>query len=228
MIPIHDNIRSRRFPIVNTILIIINVVVFFIEASLKTGQLEYLIQNYGLSSSGFFSGGLIRWLTVFTSMFLHGSWLHVLSNMLALYIFGDNVEDRLGHGRYLAFYLLGGVIAGLTQIIAYPNSQLPTVGASGAIAAVLGGYLILYPRAKVRTLVPLFFVWVVQIPAVVYLVLWFVSQLFNGTLALQSETFQGGGVAWWAHIGGFLSGMILVKILDLRRNTQLFPDEYIP
>lgn len=228
MIPVRDNIHARRFPVVNTTLIIVNVLVFFFEASLGTETLQNLIQNYGLTSYGFWTGGAAKWLTIFTSMFLHGSWIHVLSNMLALYIFGDNVEDRLGHARYLVFYLLGGAMAALAHIWAYPTSPLPTVGASGAIAAVLGGYLILFPTAKVYTLVPLFFVWMVDIPAVVYLAFWFLSQVFNGALALAADTFQGGGVAWWAHVGGFISGMVMVRLFALRTRRRDYPDEYYP
>jgi membrane associated rhomboid family serine protease len=149
--------------------------------------------------------------------------------MLALYIFGDNVEDRLGHLRYLAFYLLGGVLAGLAHVWAYPVSELPTVGASGAIAAVLGAYLVLYPRARVITLIPIFFfIQVVEVPAVLYLGFWFLLQLLSGAFALAADTFQGGGVAWWAHIGGFVAGMVLVWLFAPRRLDRYYPDQYRP
>jgi hypothetical protein len=149
-------------------------------------------------------------------MFLHGGWWHLISNMLALYIFGDNVEDRLGHVCYLLFYLVGGIIAGLAHVVAYANSATPTVGASGAIAAVLGAYLILFPRSRVLTLIPVFyFIRIVEIPAVIYLGFWFISQFFNGVFALTStDVFQGGGVAWWAHIGGFLFGLATVRLIS--------------
>jgi len=229
MIPIRDTIRSQRFPVVNTLLIILNVVFFLFETWLRPAALDRLFYSLGLVPIGFWVGGPGRWLTLLTSMFLHGSWFHVISNMLALYIFGDNVEDRLGHGRYLLFYLLGGVLAGLAHLWAYPLSRLPTVGASGAIAAVLGAYMVLYPRARVITLIPVFFfVQVVDVPAIFYLGLWFLSQLFNGTLALAATTFQGGGVAWWAHIGGFVAGMVLVLLFAPRQRRRYYPDEFYP
>jgi membrane associated rhomboid family serine protease len=227
MIPIRDTIRSRRFPVVNTILIILNVVVFLLEYWVDPRVLDRIIGSYGLVPQGFWTGGPQRWITLYTSMFLHGSWFHVISNMLALYIFGDNVEDRLGHVRYLIFYMLGGTAAGLAHMWLYANTELPTVGASGAIAAVLGGYLLLFPRSRVITLVPvLFFFRAFAIPAPIYLVLWFVMQLFNGALSLAVSTFQGGGVAWWAHIGGFIIGLALVKLFEPRRRRREYPDEY--
>lgn len=229
MIPLRDTIRSRRFPVVNTVIIALNVIVFLVETWIEPGALDRLIYSFGLMPDGFWIGGPSRWVTILTSTFLHGSWFHVISNMMALYIFGDNVEDRLGHVRYLVFYLLGGILAGVAHLWAYPTSELPTVGASGAIAAVLGAYLILYPRARVITLIPvLFFFRVVNIPALVYLGLWFLMQLLNGTLALAVDTFQGGGVAWWAHIGGFVTGMALVKLFEPRRRRRDYADGYSP
>ena len=155
-------------------------------------------------------------LTLFTSMFLHGGWLHLIGNMWYLWIFGDNVEDRLGHGRYVLFYLGGGLVATLAQYAAAPTSPVPTVGASGAIAAVLGAYAVTYPRARVVTIIPLFLFWpIVVLPALVVLGLWFVFQFFSGALALAWSA--PGGVAWWAHIGGFLFGMLAMKLLAPRR-----------
>jgi membrane associated rhomboid family serine protease len=215
--------------VINTVIIGLNVVAFLFETRVDPRALDNLLYGFGLVPDGFWTGGIARWLTLFTSMFLHGSWFHVISNMMALYIFGDNVEDRLGHARYLLFYVLGGVLAGAAHIVAYPQSRLPTVGASGAIAAVLGAYLILYPRARVITLIPILFFWrVVNIPAPVYLGLWFVLQLFSGTLALAAATFQGGGVAWWAHIGGFVAGIALVKVFEPRRRRREYLDEAYP
>jgi membrane associated rhomboid family serine protease len=162
-------------------------------------------------------------------MFLHGGWWHLISNMLALYIFGDNVEDRLGHVRYVLFYLIGGLVAGGAHLLAYSSSPIPTVGASGAIAAVLGAYLVLYPRARVLTLVPIFyFIRIVEIPALFYLGFWFISQLFNGVFALAAaSTFQGGGVAWWAHIGGFVFGLAIIRLI-CPRACRTYADEYRP
>jgi len=238
MIPIRDTVRAQRFPIVNTLLIILNGLVFWFELSLEGRELEQFIFTFGLIPARFWTiEDTNAWAPVFTSMFIHGGWLHLISNMLALYIFGDNIEDRMGHARYLIFYLLGGVLAGLVHAWAYPASLTPTVGASGAIAAILGAYLILYPNARVITLVPFplfFFFPILEIPALVYLGVWFFSQLLNGAFSLTGSTFQEGGVAWWAHIGGFLVGVILVKLFTAGRpqrrlgRYEYYPDEYYP
>jgi membrane associated rhomboid family serine protease len=156
------------------------------------------------------------WVTIFTAMFLHGGWFHILSNMWVLFIFGDNVEDRLGGGRYLVFYLLSGVAAGLFESFILKGSSVPMIGASGAIAGVLGAYLVLYPRARVASLVPILFIFtIIEIPAVIFLLFWFVSQLFSGWLTLQGSS--GSGIAWWAHVGGFLFGMLAVNFFVQRR-----------
>ena len=220
MIPLRDDIPSRRLPIVNTALIAMNVVIFLFETlALGSDPLNRFTYTWGLVPAEFWTfEGPRAWLTLFTSMFLHGGWWHLISNMLALYIFGDNVEDRVGHVRYLFFYLLGGLAAGGAHLLAYADSTLPTVGASGAIAAVLGGYLFLFPQARVLTLIPIFFfVRLVEIPAFVYLGFWFISQLFNGIFALTAaDVFQSGGVAWWAHIGGFAFGLLVIRFLASR------------
>jgi len=232
MIPLRDTIPSRRFPVVNVSLIALNVLVFLAEAALGEEGLYQFIFSCGLIPAEFWQGGcLTRWWTPFTSMFIHAGWLHLISNMLSLYIFGDNVEDRIGHFRYLLFYLGGGLAANAAHLLAYAGSSVPTVGASGAIAGVLGAYLVLFPRARVVTLVPIFyFVRLVQIPAVIYLGFWFVSQLFNGFLGLATvgSSFQGGGVAWWAHIGGFAFGFAILGIVRLiaRRRTPPPPPYY--
>jgi membrane associated rhomboid family serine protease len=230
MIPIRDTIRAQNFPVVNILLILLNVVVFLFEVSLRPGALDRLISTYGLVPAHFWTTkGVAEWLPIFTSMFLHGGWLHLIFNMLALYIFGDNVEDRLGHGRYLVFYLLGGTLAALAHLLAYRTSDVPTIGASGAIAAVLGAYLVLYPRARVLTLIPIFiFFPIIEVPAVVFLGFWFLSQLVTGVSALSTNTFQGGGVAWWAHVGGFVSGALLVLVFAPRRPRRTYLDEYRP
>jgi membrane associated rhomboid family serine protease len=160
-------------------------------------------------------------LTLFTSMFLHGGWMHLIGNMLYLGIFGDNVEDRLGHVGYVAFYLAAGVIAGLAQVLVAPSSTVPAVGASGAIAGVLAVYLVLYPTAPVRALVPGFLIMrVARVPAVLVLGMWFVIQLFNGAMSLGMRTMATGGVAWFAHIGGFVAGLVVGAIL---RGTRRRP-----
>ncbi len=230
MIPLRDTVPSQRFPIINILLIIVNVLIFFFETSMGSNGLERFIFTFGLIPARFWaSEGLGQWLPLFSSMFLHGGWAHLFSNMLALYIFGDNVEDRMGHGRYLVFYLVGGVLASLTHAWAYSASPLPTVGASGAIAAVLGAYLLLYPRAKVVTLIPFpffFFFPIFEIPVIFYLGVWFLSQLLNGAFALTGDMFQSGGVAWWAHIGGFIVGVILVKLFAARRPPSRYRYDY--
>ncbi|MDY7039478.1 MAG: rhomboid family intramembrane serine protease [Chloroflexota bacterium] len=232
MFPLRDTIRSRDLPIVNLLIIGINVMVFLFEASLEPQQLEAFIELCGAVPQRFLAYfGLGQIATLFTSMFLHGGWAHLISNVWALYVFGDNVEDRMGHLRYLVFYLLSGVIAALTHIFVTPTGIVPTVGASGAISAVLGAYLVLFPTSRVITLVPIFFVpWFVEIPALFYLGFWFVSQLFNGLFALTVSGSVGtyGGVAWWAHVGGFAAGLILVGIFARRRVRRPYPDEYWP
>lgn len=230
MIPLQDSVRSESFPVVNTLLIAANVVVFVFEASLGAPQFEQLINLLGLVPMRFVAGPSLAWPTLFTSMFLHGGWAHLISNMWALYLFGDNVEDRMGPVRYLAFYLLSGVAAGLTHVYLVPRFALPTVGASGAVAGVLGAYFVLYPRASVITLVPLFFLpWFVEITAFLYLGLWFLSQLWSGLLSLGSVG-AFGGIAWWAHVGGFVFGMLVVNILarPYRRHRRRYVDEYYP
>jgi len=231
MIPLRDTIPSRRFPIVNTALIGLNVLVFLFESILTPEQLDRFIWLWGLVPADFWHGeGLARWLSLFTSMFMHGGWWHLISNMLALYIFGDNVEDCLGYFRYLLFYLFGGLAASAAHLVAYSDSPVPTVGASGAIAGVLGAYLVLYPRARVVTLVPIFyFIRIVEIPALIYLGFWFLSQLFNGLFALAAaaDVIQSGGVAWWAHIGGFVFGLAVIKLI-CPRPPRTYADEYRP
>jgi membrane associated rhomboid family serine protease len=209
MIPLRDTVPSSRVPVVNYLLILANVLVFLYEVTLGR-HLEAFIFAHGLVPRDFTLS------TLMTSMFLHGGWLHLVGNMLYLYIFGDNVEDRLGHGRYLAFYLLCGIAAGATQAITSPHSGLPMVGASGAIAGVSGAYLLFFPRARVVTLVPIFiFLQVVEVPAVFFLLLWFLWQLLSGVATLGDRA-GVGGVAFWAHVGGFLAGMILGPALGVR------------
>jgi membrane associated rhomboid family serine protease len=150
-------------------------------------------------------------LPLFTSMFLHGGWLHLGGNMLYLWVFGDNIEDKLGRARYLIFYILCGLAAAILHVVIDPMSEVPTVGASGAISGVLGAYLLLFPKARIVTLIPIFvFLQVAELPALLVLGFWFVLQFFNGLVSLGYETAGMGGVAWWAHIGGFVAGMILV------------------
>ena len=209
MIPLRDTIPSRTFPVVNFTIIAANVLVFFYELSLGS-RFEAFLYSYGLVPRDFVLASLV------TSMFLHGGWLHLLGNMLYLYIFGDNVEDRLGHVRYLVFYLLCGVAAGAAQAWTSPHSGLPMVGASGAIAGVSGAYFLFFPTSRVVTLVPIFiFLQVVEVPAVFFLAIWFIWQFLSGVATLGERSGMGG-VAFWAHVGGFLAGMILAPALRQR------------
>jgi membrane associated rhomboid family serine protease len=216
MIPLYDTVHSRRVPIVNWLLIGLNVLVFLYEISLSQAGLATLTRTWGLVPATLVAQPQTAWLTIFTSMFLHGGWFHILSNMWVLFIFGDNVEDRMGGGRYLLFYLLSGTAAALLQSFFLPASRVPMIGASGAIAGVLGAYLLLYPRARVASLVPILFIFtIIDIPAPIFLLFWFVSQLFSGWLTLGGA--GGSGVAWWAHVGGFVFGMLAVFIFARRR-----------
>jgi membrane associated rhomboid family serine protease len=238
MLPLKDNILSRSFPVVNWTLIALNVLMFAVELRADAnGQAEALIQAFGVIPARFVTYHDAREvITLFTSMFLHGGWLHLIGNMLALYIFGDNIEDRMGPGRYLGFYLVCGIAAGLTHIYFNRNSVMPSIGASGAIAGVMGAYLLLFPTARVITLIPIFIIpFFVEIPAVVFLGFWFLSQFFNGTLEIvhtvySPEARAQSGIAWWAHAGGFLTGMLLVWPLASTRPKprRRYVDEYYP
>lgn len=218
MIPIKDNIPSKKIPFVNYFLIFLNVVVFAME--IKAGPyLDLLIKKYAFNAREFYY--LITGINVslepikkiFTSMFLHGGFSHIFGNMLYLYIFGDNVEDRFGHLAYLIFYLFFGIVAVLIQFIFNPFTDLPMLGASGAVSGVMGAYFIFYPHARVITLVPIFiFLHFMEIPAFFFLFFWFIIQFFYGTLTIYGGTL---GIAWWAHIGGFLAGFFVAIIYKL-------------
>jgi membrane associated rhomboid family serine protease len=202
MIPLRDIIPSRTTPIVTICLIALNIIVFLYELSLGRA-IDAFTLYYGLVPVAF------SWINVFTSMFLHGSFMHVAGNMLYLWIFGDNVEDRMGHGRFLVFYLLCGVAAALAQTITTPDSTVPMVGASGAIAGVMGAYFVLYPRSRIVTLIPLFFFFqVIEVPAIAFLGIWFLMQFISGIGAISSTIGRStGGIAFWAHVAGFVAGV---------------------
>jgi len=230
MLPLKDTVRSRSFPFVNWMLIILNILAFFWLLSLGR-QAEPATRLLGVVPARLLNDpSSFQLFTVFSSMFLHGGWLHLFSNMLALYIFGDNVEDRLGSLRYLLFYLFCGAAAAFVHIFFNPGSTLPTIGASGAISGVLAAYFLFFPTARVISFVPLFFVpWLMEIPAVIYLGIWFVSQLFNGLLSVVSGAMAYGGVAWWAHVGGFVAGLLVAPLLARRRYIRrTYLDEYFP
>lgn len=215
MFPLYDTVRSRKFPIVNWALIILCGLAFYYEWQLSEAELNRFIHTWGLIPSRLSADPAGTWDTVFSSMFLHGGWFHLLSNMWILIIFGDNIEERFGSISYLFFYLLSGVAAALLEVYISPSSNIPTIGASGAIAGVLGAYLIQFPKARVASLVPIVFIFtIVELPSVVFLGFWFVLQLFSGWLVLQGADVSG--IAWWAHIGGFVFGM-LTSFLFVRR-----------
>jgi membrane associated rhomboid family serine protease len=211
MIPLRDVIPSRTVPFLTVSIIVINALAWFYEVSLPREDLQVFLRQYGVVPAYFAPATLI------SSMFLHGSWSHVLGNMWYLWIFGDNVEDRMGHFRFLIFYLLCGIVAALGQIFMDPTSTLPTIGASGAIAGVMGAYFVLYPQSRVLTLIPLIIIWeVVELPAIFLLGFWFLMQLFSaGAIAATANT-QGGGVAFAAHVAGFLTGLVGVFIFKRR------------
>jgi membrane associated rhomboid family serine protease len=211
-------------------LIGLNVLAFFMLLSLGR-EAEVWVAVLGMVPARLLQNpDLFELGTVFTSMFLHGGWAHLLGNMLALYIFGDNIEDRLGSGGYLFFYLASGIAAAAAHIALNSNSPIPTIGASGAISGVLAAYLLFFPSARVITLIFIFILpWFVEIPAIIYLGFWFLSQLFSGVFSVVSGTQAYGGVAWWAHVGGFLAGLILGPLLARRHYIRRrYIDEYYP
>jgi membrane associated rhomboid family serine protease len=221
MIPLKDDISSSKFPLINTLLIAVNVVVFLFELGLGRNLNQFIMGVAVIPESLLFEG-LPAWPKILYSMFLHAGWGHFLGNMLYLYIFGDNVEDALGHLKYAVFYLLCGFGAAWAHILAGPSSPLPAIGASGAIAGVLGAYLVLYPSAGVLTLVPLgFFIRIIKIPALVVLGFWIVLQIILGAASLPGGG-REGGIAWFAHIGGFACGLLLVIIMGGLRKRQKY------
>ncbi len=228
MFPLKDTIRSRSFPLVTWIIIIANVLVFFFELSLSQTGLTRLIYTFGLTANRIDLTNPFTWFPFISHMFLHGGWFHIISNLWTLFIFGDNVEDRMGSFRFLIFYLLGGISAGLLQYF-LGAADVPSIGASGAIAAVLGAYFVLFPRAKVTTLIPVFILpWFVDIPALLYIGFWFISQLFSGLLSLTGSV-GNSGIAWWAHVGGFLFGLVMVFLFTAGKRFQRWHrDEYYP
>lgn len=208
MIPLKDNIPSQQFPVVNWMLIIANFLVFIAEIS--AGDSGAFIYRYGLVPDRT-TIGVDNTQTFFTGMFLHGGWGHLITNMWILYIFGDNVEDRMGSLRYLVFYVLAGLLAGLTHYFLYRTSGVPAIGASGAISGVMAAYMFLFPGSLIISFVPLFFIpLLIPIPAVIFIGLWFVGQFLSGTFDLLMSS-TGTGIAFWAHIGGFTGGFLIYK-----------------
>lgn len=228
MIPLRDKNPSGTVPLVTLSLIAANVLLFIYQLSLGSALPVFLL-HYGLVPARIFSHAetpapslVPVFLPFLTSMFFHGGWLHLIGNMWYLWIFGDNVEDRLGHVRFLLFYLLCGFAAALAHVLLSPRSPVPCIGASGAIAGVLGAYLICFPFARIITLVPiLFFIQLIEVPALVLLAFWFVLQFFSGALSIAATAQTGGGgVAWWAHVGGFVCGLLLIRVSSPRRGFR--------
>src|SRR3954469_11020434 len=229
MLPLRDNVPASRFPVITFSLIVLNVLAFFYE--LKLGpDTEYFLMDYGIVPARYTNHAvsqhfsLIEQIVPFvSSMFLHGGWVHLLGNMWVLWIFGDNVEDHLGPGKFLALYLVGGSVAGLVHVYTNAGSMLPTIGASGAVAAIMGAYFRFFPHARVQTVIPPFF-FIFDLPAIFFLGWWFILQFFNGTLTLLGGRGEFGGVAWWAHIGGFIFGFLAASQYVRRRPG--YPSEH--
>jgi membrane associated rhomboid family serine protease len=236
MIPIKDNLSLRRLPVVTISLIILNILIFFYELTLGPNLINFF-QHYAIIPANFFAGQQIDlfghiqkfklielYLPLLTSMFLHGGWLHISINMLYLWIFGDNIEDRLGSLKFLFFYLACGLVAACAHLIMNSDSTAPSLGASGAIAGVLGAYILLFPRARVLTILPfLFFLQFFEIPAFFFIGIWILQQFLAGAITLAAATQEAGGIAWWAHIGGFFAGcafVILIRPSILRLMRQ--------
>lgn len=215
MIPLRSTERVYATAAVTGGLIAVNTVIFLYQATLSPDALNQFVTNWGIVPDH------LHIISLFTSMFLHGGWLHLIGNMLFLWVFGRNLEDLIGSGRFLAFYLLCGLVAAVVHVIFNPYSRLPTIGASGAIAGVMGAYLIKFPRAKIITLVAIFFfITTMEIPAAFLLLWWFAIQFFSGFGSLGESDYSGGGTAWFAHIGGFVAGMLLIRLFPPRQRWR--------
>jgi membrane associated rhomboid family serine protease len=216
MIPLRDVIPSRTTPYITITLIGLNVLAWFYELALPRDVLPLFLQVYGVVPADFTAPSLI------TSMFLHGSWMHIIGNMLYLWIFGDNIEDQFGHGRFLVFYLLSGIAAALGQVAMNPESTLPTIGASGAVAGVMGAYIVLYPQSRVLTLIPLWFYFeMIEVPAIFLLGVWFLMQLFSAGAIAVTASSESGGIAFMAHVVGFVAGVAGVFVFRRRRRQRM-------
>ena len=238
MIPLKDDAPRIGTPFINYTLLVLNTVAFLFEASLAPAARQQLVFAFGVVPARFtvvlLNHGYVPWnlvtdlgtrhiptaaaiVPIFTSMFLHGSWLHLIFNMWALWIFGDNVEDYLGHTLYLLLYLVSGIAAALLHTLFNIGSTIPSLGASGAIAGVMGAYFILYPRARVLTLVPFFFIFFMWLPAWIVLGYWFVAQFLSGAAtSIAQHGSNSSGIAFWAHVGGFVAGILLIKLFPAR------------
>src|ERR1700676_869243 len=220
MIPLRSTERVYSPAVVTGSLIGLNTVIFLFQATMSPAQLNEFVAQWGIVPDN------LHLITLFTSMFLHGGWLHLLGNMLFLWVFGRNLEDLIGGTRFLIFYLVCGVVSGVVQVLANASAPTPTIGASGAIAGVMGAYLIKFPRSQIDTLVLLFvFFTRLAIPAPFYLLLWFGMQFVSGFESIGDRSYTGGGVAWFAHIGGFIAGMLLIRLFPSRQRWRHWYDE---
>ena len=227
-IPLHDHIRRQTFGFITLLLIVANVWVFLLELA-QGPALNRMVMSLGVVPARYTTPHYLSdttlagsWVPLLASLFLHGGWLHLLGNMLFLFVFGRSIEDRFGHPKFLVIYLLAGLAGSLLHILLNPASRVPTIGASGAIAGILGAYFVTFPAARITTLIPFFFLfWTVELPALLLLGYWFLIQFFTGfqMQAIQSAT--GGGVAWWGHVGGFLAGVFLALLLPPRTRRRV-------
>jgi membrane associated rhomboid family serine protease len=220
LFPLRDSPSTHRFPFVNIALIALNLYLFLRQVFMPDTQLIMFVHTYGLIPARILAettaGNLLGFIPLLSYQFLHGGWLHVGTNMLYLWVFGDNIEDRLGHFRYLVFYLLLGVLAGMVQIMADARSLVPIIGASGSVAGILGAYLVSCPKARVLALVPIVFLIPVELPAVIFLGFWFILQVFSGVASVGMEV----AIAWWAHVGGFMAGVLLVNFFGKKIDCE--------
>lgn len=222
MIPIKDYNRTKGFSFFNWLLIIANIVIFVFQVKMNDRELNEFIIQYAFIPQRFLADPIQYWYTLFTSMFLHGGFMHLIGNMLFLYVFGDNVEDALGHIRYLIFYSLGGIVASFVQMFFSPDLSIPNIGASGAISAVIAAYMVLFPGAKIVTLVPIFiFLYTINVPAIIFLFVWFAIQFLSGVAQIYEGQFNN--VAYWAHIGGFIFGLFYA-FLGRRKYLKKYRD----
>lgn len=219
MIPLRDTQPSYTFPFVTVTIIALNVLAFLYEFTMDPYEFNFFIAHHGVIPAR------LQWVDVLTSIFLHGGWLHLIGNMWFLWIYGDNVEDILGHAQYLAFYLLCGLAATMVHVVFNADSSAPTIGASGAIAGVMGAYVVKFPHSKITTLVlVVVFITTMEIPAYLILLYWFVIQFFSGVGSMGHSHLSQGGVAWFAHIGGFLAGVALILVMRTRERFSHRPD----
>jgi membrane associated rhomboid family serine protease len=223
MIPLRSTQRVYSKTLVTAALIALNTLIFLYQETLGPGDVDQFVRQWGIIPDQMRGAGL---LTLLTSMFLHAGWLHLIGNMLFLWVFGRNVEDLIGGPSFLAFYLLAGIAAGIVQVMVNAYSRVPTIGASGAIAGVMGAYLIKFPRTRIVTLIFIFFfVTTAEIPAAFILLYWFAIQFFSGFGSLANTNYSGGGVAYFAHIGGFLIGMLLIRLFPARQRWRAWYEE---